>query len=64
MIPALWLDGAEGQRVVAQSELRLLARALIDKVGFDGAARYCHGVGWHSVLEQAEELRRQQRLSD
>ena len=40
-----------------QSDLIALARDLVDKVGFDGAERYCHGLGWGGVLVQVELLR-------
>jgi hypothetical protein len=40
-----------------QSDLTELARDLVDKVGIDGAARYCHGLGWGGVLAQVELLR-------
>ncbi len=40
-----------------QSDLFELARDLVDKVGIDGAARYCHGLGWGGVLAQVELLR-------
>lgn len=40
-----------------QIDLIELARDLVDKVGIDGAARYCHGLGWGGVLAQVELLR-------
>lgn len=40
-----------------QHDLTELARDLVDKVGFEGASRYCHGLGWLGVLDQVELLR-------
>ena len=40
-----------------RGDLSVLARDLVDKVGIDGAARYCSGLGWRGVLEQVEMLR-------
>lgn len=40
-----------------QSDLFELARDLVDKVGIDGAASYCRGLGWGGVLAQVELLR-------
>jgi hypothetical protein len=41
-----------------QSDLSELARDLVDKVGIDGAVRYCRSLGWRGVLDQVEQLRR------
>ncbi len=41
-----------------QSDLIALARDLVDKVGIEGAASYCRGLGWGGVLHQVELLRR------
>lgn len=40
-----------------QGDLSALARDLVDKVGIDGAVRYCSSVGWRGVLAQVELLR-------
>ena len=40
-------------------DLAALARELVDKVGIEGAERYCHGLGWGGVLLQVENLRSQ-----
>ena len=39
-------------------ELAALARELVDKVGVEGAMRYCHGLGWLGVLDQVKRLDR------
>jgi hypothetical protein len=41
----------------AQGDLAALARDLVDKVGIDGAMRYCRSLGWGGVLHQVELLR-------
>lgn len=38
-------------------DLAALARELVDKVGIEGAVRYCHSLGWGGVLLQVENLR-------
>ncbi|MEQ9607625.1 MAG: hypothetical protein RLN99_08165 [Kiloniellaceae bacterium] len=43
----------------AQGDLATLARDLVDKVGIEGAMRYCHSLGWGGVLRQVEMLRSQ-----
>jgi hypothetical protein len=43
----------------AEGSLATLARELVDKVGIDGAMRYCHSLGWRGVLDQVENLRSQ-----
>ena len=43
----------------AESRLAALARDLVDKVGIDGAMRYCRSLGWRGVLDQVENLRSQ-----
>lgn len=40
-----------------QGDLAAVARELVDKVGVEGATRYCHGLGWLGVLAQIELLR-------
>jgi hypothetical protein len=39
-------------------DLAALARDLVDKVGIEGAVRYCRSLGWGGVLDQVELLRR------
>ena len=34
-----------------------LALELVDKVGIEGAIRYCHSLGWRGVQDQVEMLR-------
>lgn len=46
-------------RSYGQGDLAALARELVDKVGIEGAARYCHSLGWQGVLQQVEKLRSQ-----
>lgn len=41
-----------------QGDLVDLARDLVEKVGIEGAVRYCHSLGWLGVLHQVEILRR------
>ncbi len=41
----------------AQGDLAALARELVDKVGIEGAMRYCRSLGWGGVLNQVEMLR-------
>lgn len=41
-----------------QGDLVDLARDLVEKVGIEGAVRYCHSLGWLGVLRQVEILRR------
>ena len=43
----------------AQGDLAALARELVDKVGIEGAMRYCRSLGWGGVLHQVELLRSQ-----
>jgi len=43
----------------AQGDLTALARDLVDKVGIEGAMRYCRSLGWGGVLHQIEVLRSQ-----
>lgn len=40
-----------------QGDLAAVARDLVDKVGIDGAIRYCRSLGWRGVLDQVELLR-------
>lgn len=40
-----------------QRDLTDLALELIDKVGVDGAIRYCSSLGWGGVLAQIEAIR-------
>jgi len=39
------------------SSLATLARELVDKVGLEGAVRYCHSLGWRGVLDEVAVLR-------
>jgi hypothetical protein len=60
MIPVLERDGdATASTTEDRTEGRLaaLARDLVDKVGIDGAMRYCRSLGWRGVLDQVELLR-------
>lgn len=41
----------------SQGDLVELARDLVDKVGIEGAMRYCHSLGWLGVLHQVELLK-------
>ncbi|GAB4360573.1 MAG: hypothetical protein Kow00114_14380 [Kiloniellaceae bacterium] len=50
-------EPAGSARRWAQGDLAALARDLVDKVGFDGAMRYCRSLGWGGVLHQVEILR-------
>ena len=49
-------DAAENR---AENRMADLARDLVDKVGIEGAVRYCHSLGWLGVLTQVELLRGQ-----
>ena len=40
-----------------QADLLTIACDLVDKVGIEGAARYCRSLGWAGVLRQVELLR-------
>jgi len=46
-----------GTKRWVQGDLATLARELVDKVGFEGAMRYCRSLGWGGVLTQVEKLR-------
>ena len=62
MIPVSGHDGGETASTTedrAEGRLIALARDLVDKVGIDGAMRYCHSLGWRGVLDQVENLRSQ-----
>ena len=48
-----------GSKRWAQGDLATLARELVDKVGIEGAMRYCHSLGWGGVLHQVEMMRGQ-----
>lgn len=50
-------DAGEGIAGPVQDSLGDLARELVDKVGIEGAVRYCHSLGWRGVLAQVELLR-------
>lgn len=39
------------------NSLNALARDLVDKVGIEGAIRYCRSLGWLGVIDQVERLR-------
>lgn len=41
----------------AANRLSELALELVDKVGIEGAIRYCHSLGWRGVQDQVEMLR-------
>ena len=43
--------------VAIQRDLADLALELIDRVGVDGAIRYCNSLGWGGVLAQIEAIR-------
>ncbi|MGF1628720.1 MAG: hypothetical protein ACFCUT_04565 [Kiloniellaceae bacterium] len=62
MIPVSARDGGEAASTTedrAEGRLAALARDLVDKVGIDGAIRYCRSLGWRGVLDQVENLRSQ-----
>jgi hypothetical protein len=50
-------EEAGGAKRRTQGDLAALARELVDKVGIEGAMRYCHSLGWGGVLHQVEMLR-------
>lgn len=54
MIPG---PGNPRNTVTTQRDLAELALELIDKVGVDGAIRYCNSLGWGGVLAQIEAIR-------
>ena len=41
----------------ATNTLGELALELVDKVGIEGAIRYCHSLGWRGVQAEVEMLR-------
>ncbi|WP_420349096.1 hypothetical protein [Pelagibius sp.] len=43
--------------VTIQRDLADLALELVDRVGVEGAIRYCHSLGWGGVLAQIEAMR-------
>lgn len=43
--------------VSLHNPLSALAHDLVDKVGIEGAIRYCHSLGWLGVIDQVEQLR-------
>ena len=51
-------EDAEQEDQPRPGDLAALARDLVDKVGIDGAIRYCRSLGWRGVLDQVELLRR------
>ncbi len=51
-------EEAEQQERPRAGDLAALARDLVDKVGIEGAMRYCRSLGWRGVLDQVELLRR------
>ena len=51
-------EEAEQEERPRAGDLAALARDLVDKVGIDGAVRYCRSLGWRGVLDQVELLRR------
>ncbi len=48
---------AERREAWRQGDLADLARDLVEKVGIEGAIRYCRSLGWRGVLDQVERLR-------
>lgn len=48
---------AEHREAKRQGDLADLARDLVEKVGIEGAIRYCRSLGWRGVLDQVERLR-------
>ena len=48
---------AEHREAWRQGDLADLARDLVEKVGIEGAIRYCRSLGWRGVLDQVERLR-------
>lgn len=49
--------GNPQQIAATQKDLSDLARELIDKVGVDGAIRYCDSLGWGGVRAQIQAIR-------
>lgn len=49
------------QAATIQRSLADIALELVDKVGVDGAIRYCHSLGWGGVLAQIETIRAQRQ---
>ena len=49
------------QAATKQRSLADIALELVDKVGVDGAIRYCHSLGWGGVLAQIEAIRAQRQ---
>jgi hypothetical protein len=73
MTPGSARNGNSGSENVTQAPARTpsrhadiaaLARDLVDKVGIDGAIRYCRSLGWRGVLDQVEMLRSPPRHAD
>ncbi len=54
MIPG---RGNPQQTLSTQQDLADLALELIDKVGVDGAIRYCDSLGWGGVRAQIQAIR-------
>ena len=52
-------DESEVPQRRSQGDIAALARELVDKVGIEGAIRYCRSLGWRGVLTQVELLRGQ-----
>lgn len=44
-----------------ESRLAALARELVEKVGVEGAIRYCSSLGWRGVRDEVEILREHAR---
>lgn len=50
-------SGTAKDAVTIQRDLADLALELVDRVGVEGAIRYCHSLGWRGVLAQIETMR-------
>ncbi len=50
-------SGSAKDAVTIQRDLADLALELVDRVGVEGAIRYCHSLGWRGVLDQIEAMR-------
>jgi hypothetical protein len=67
MVPALAYDDGEAESSETDrtgGRLAALARELVDKVGVEGAIRYCSSLGWRGVRDEVEALRREQARSN
>ncbi|WP_299397946.1 hypothetical protein [Pelagibius sp.] len=50
--------------VTIQRDLADLALELVDRVGVEGAIRYCHSLGWGGVAAQIETMRARREFQD